>query len=363
MDRGGTETWLMHVLRNINREEFKMDFLVNNDNPSAYDEEIISLGSKIIPCQNPRNPMQYAKNFYRLIKEHGQYDVIHSHVHHYSGFVLLLAKQMGIKKRIAHSHNDISYKQLNSNLYRKFYYWMMKKFILKYATNGFACSKIAAKNLYGDEWEYDKRFQVLYCGLNFNPYLNEIDKKNIRNELGIPENKYVIGHVGRFSIQKNHKWMIQVFNELVKMDNNNILLFVGDGDNFKDIKKLVQSLRIKDKVKFIGSRNDVPRLMKGAMDLFLFPSLYEGLGLVLIEAQAAGLPCVISNVIPEEAIIIPEIVNRMSLDTYPRKWAEKIVEIKRNNIKINRKSCLDNIMASPFNIKTSVNSLVDIYNT
>ncbi len=153
MNRGGIETWLMHVLRNIDRERFKMDFLVHTTKPCAYDDEIRALGSEIIPCFHPARPWLFAYNFRRLVRKHGPYDIIHSHVHHYSGFVLRLAQHAGVPVRLAHSHNDTSYAETDVGVLRRGYLALMKRWIARYATAGLAASRLAAIDLYGDTWK------------------------------------------------------------------------------------------------------------------------------------------------------------------------------------------------------------------
>jgi len=304
MNRGGVETWLMHVLRHIDRERFQMDFLVHTTQECAYDEEIRALGAKIIPCLHPRRPWIYARNFKRILREDGAYDVVHSHVHHYSGHVLRLAHQAGVPVRIAHSHNDTSALQAKARLLRRSYLALMKRWIARHATVGLAASRRAVADLFGRDWESDPRWRILYYGVDFTPFHADVDPAAVRAELGIPMDAFVVGHVGRFAEQKNHALLVDIATEATKWEPRTPVLLVGDGPLRPDIERQVAQAGLAERVIFAGIRPDVPRIMLGAMDLFLFPSLFEGLPLALVEAQAAGLPCVFSDVVSEEADVV-----------------------------------------------------------
>lgn len=360
MNRGGVETWLMHILRNIDRERFKFDFLVHTSKPCAYDEEIRELGSRIIPCLVPSKPWCYAMNFARIMTEYGPYDVVHSHVHHYSGFVLWLAKRAGVPILIAHSHNDTSGIDFNARILRKTYLSSMKDMIRKHATTGLGCSVKASVALFGTEWEKDRRWRILHYGVDLNAFEQEVDEVAVRGKLGIPSDAFVVGHVGRFSEQKNHIFLLDIAEYLVKQVPDVRLLLVGDGELRKNIERKVAQLGLIDHVVFSGLSSDVPRLMMGAMDAFLFPSLYEGLGLVLIEAQAAGLPCIFSDIIPKEVDAVPSLLYRVGLDQPAQRWAEIVVAAK-NSVPLSKKHALDMVYRGGFNITESLEQLKRTY--
>lgn len=361
MNRGGVETWLMNVLRKIDRKQYKMDFLVHTTQPCAYDDEVRSLGSKIIPCLYPHKPWLYARNFKQALLENGPYDIVHSHVHHFSGFILRLASKLGIPKRIAHSHNDTVMAESKKGFIRQIYLYLMKIGINQYSTLGLACSQKAAAALYGSKWQGDARWQVLYYGIDLEPFHCNYEKDTVRSELGIPTNALVVGHVGRFVEQKNHTFLIDIFAALTKKEPNSFLLLVGDGPMRSSIEKKVDNLCIRDKVIFAGIRGDIPRLMKGAMDMFVFPSIYEGLPVVLIEAQAAGLPCIISNVVTEEVDAINYAINRLNINDLPNIWADTITSILKRPLKL-KSLYLNNLyFKSSFDINESINNLINIY--
>lgn len=359
MNPGGIETWLMHVLRHINRDRFHIDFLVHTPHKCAYDEEILALGSKIIPCLNPSRPLTYAANFKRSLSKYGAYDIVHSHVYHFSGYVLRLARQANIPTCIAHSHTDASSLEAKAGWYRRLYLALMKRWIARYATVGLGVSHKAVANLFGSNWN-DPRWRVLYCGTDLTLFRNAVNPAFVRDQLGIPADALIIGHVGRFVEVKNHNFLIEIMTEVTQRESQAYLLLVGDGPLRATIEQQVAQAGLTDRVIFAGIRSDVPRLMLGAMDVLLLPSFYEGLGLVLIEAQAAGLPCIFSDVIPEEADVVKPLVQRISLSQPASDWANAIAAIK-TQLRINQAEALKLVEQSPFNIQTSVKELEKLY--
>jgi len=362
MGRGGAETWLMNVLRHIDRKKFQMDFIVQTMEPGHYDSEIRSLGSRLIYLPvNKYRPWTIVKDFKQILKKYGPYDVIHSHVHHFSGFILRLAHHNGIKTRIAHCHNDNSTLRDGAGLSRRFYLALTEHWVKKYATIGLAASRPAASDLFGQAWETDPRWKIHHCGIDFVPFKAAIDREKVRSELDLPKDCFVVGHVGRFVVQKNHTFLVKIFHEIVKYEPEARLLLVSAGPLQQIIKRQIDEAGLSDRVIFAGLRSDVPRLMLGAMDVFLFPSLYEGLGLVLIEAQASGLPCVISDVIPEEADVVKPLVSRLSLSESPSVWAKEVLKMRDRMGFVAQPEALARIEKSSFNISQSVKELESIY--
>lgn len=360
MNRAGTETWLIHILRNIDRDRFQMDFLVHTDRPCAYDEEIRALGSKIIPCLDRSKPWLYSRNLKRILREYGPYDIVHSHVHHFSGYILWLAKQVGVPIRIAHSHNDTDEVDAQASFSRRLYTTLMKGFIQSHATTGLAASRVAALALFGDDWENSPRWQLLYCGIDLTPFKTPVDGLVLRRELGIPEDAFIIGHVGRFEEQKNHLFILEIAVKVATKNPKMRLLLIGDGILRPLIEEKVKQIGLADRVIFAGNRPDVPRLL-AVINLFLFPSLYEGLGLVLIEAQAAGKLCIFSDVVPEEADIIPSLIYRISLVQPQSVWAQAVITNQENLVSISQTEALALLESSVFNIKTSSQELQNYY--
>ncbi len=324
MDTGGIETWLMHLLRQLDRTRYHFDFLTHTTKPCFYDEEIRSLGSRILPCPRHMRPWRYAPRFRRILKDNGPYDVVHSHVHHFSGLPLMLARYTGVSARIAHSHNDTSPSDSRARVWRRLYLAGFQRLIRRHATVGLACSAPAATALYGEAWQQDPRWHLLYCGIDLKPFTEPIDPGAVRQELSMPADALVLGHVGRFAEQKNHTLLIDIFAEFAKRDSNAVLLLLGDGPLRSSIEQKVRHLGLGERVIFAGVRADIPRLMRGAMDVLLLPSLHEGLPVTGIEAQAAGLPLVLSDVITRELDVVQPLVHRVSLDAPVMQWCDVI---------------------------------------
>jgi glycosyltransferase involved in cell wall biosynthesis len=361
MDRGGIETWLMHILRNANRQRLQMDFLVHLARPGAYDDEIRALGGAILPCPHLERPWRYAAAFARILRDTGPYDAVHSHVHHFSGYVLRLAHRAGIPGRVAHSHNDTSAIEARANLARRSYFALMRRWLRRHATHCLAASCEAAAALYGPGRIADPRVRVLHYGIALAPFAAPVDRGAVRAELGLTESDFVIGHVGRFVEQKNHRFLIEIAAAVVAREPRARLLLIGDGPLRPAIARQVASAGISSQVVFAGLRADVPRLMRGAMDAFILPSLHEGLGLVGIEAQASGLPVMLSDTITEEIAIIPPLIRRLALAAPAVDWADVLLGLRDARPPIAQREALRLVERSSFNIHASLQSLERVY--
>ena len=362
MGQGGVETWLLHVLRSIDRERFHLDFLVHTDQPQAYDEEVRSLGAEIISCPKPSSqPWAYARHFKRALRERKPYDIIHSHVHHFSGFILRLARQEKIPTRISHSHTDLSQVVEKAGISRRMYVKVMKRWIDKNSTVGLAASRKAASCLFGRTWEGDPRWNILYYGIDLESFKVTFDSSTVRAELGIPVDAFVVGHVGGIREVKNHAFLVRVMAKIAEREQDTRLLLVGDGPLRSSIEQQVESLGIAERVIFAGLRSDIPRLMLGAMDVFVLPSSHEGLPLVGIEAQAAGLPIILSDTVTEEMDVAHWLIRRLSLSQPASVWAEATMAAHADVGNGNRPNALALLENSRFHIRQAVKELEDFY--
>ncbi|MED4209294.1 glycosyltransferase family 1 protein [Priestia megaterium] len=321
MNRGGLETMLMNYYREIDRSKIQFDFMVHRTEEGHYDKEIKQLGGKIfrMPQIKPGNYRRYFKLLSEFFRNYKEYKIVHSHINENSSFVLRAAKRAGVPCRIAHSHlSDLSIDfKLPFRLYARY---SMKD----YPNNYFACSVKAGQWLFNKRSTGPKEVIVLNNAVNTKEFrYNENIRNDIRDELGIDKNQLVIGHIGRFNKQKNHEYLIDIFHAVYKQRPDSILTLIGDGDLRQAIERKVESLGLSTNVKFLGVRSDISNLMQ-AMDLFLFPSLFEGLPVVLVEAQAAGLNCIVSDTITEESNITGN-VDYISLRESPEDWAYKIL--------------------------------------
>ena len=347
MNRGGLETMLMNYYRNIDRNQLQFDFLVHRDKRADYDDEIEKLGGKIyrLPPLNPIN-IAYRKKLRLFFENHPEYKIVHSHLDCMSAIPLKAAKKAGVPVRIAHSHNINQDKNIKY-LIKLFY----KRFIAKYATHLIACGAEAGT------W--------MFCNKPFSVIKNAIDSQQYRFDqnlyyserikLGLTSDDILIGHVGRFSPQKNHQFIIDIFANCFKLNQKAKLILVGDGTLRSQIEEKARMLGIEKSIIFTGVRKDVNRLMQ-AMDVFIFPSIYEGLPLTIIEAQAAGLPCLISDAVPDECKLT-NLVEQIPLAYGAAFWAKRILEISSAA----RSDTYKQIQDSGYDIKCQVNKLTQFY--
>jgi glycosyltransferase involved in cell wall biosynthesis len=360
LSRGGIETWLMHVLRRTDRRLFEMDFIVRGMHKGDYEDEVERLGSKIGRTLNHRHPLKYASELRRFVEEYGPYDIVHSHLSEYDGLMLRAAYNLGARVRISHSHNDLRSMDGSAPPYQRAYLGFARRLIKSYATHCLAASGLAALSQFGPSWRSDPRVQILHYGIDLNHFTSErsANRRELRRALGVPDRAFVIGHVGRLAAQKNHEFLIEVFALLAKQDPTVHLLMVGAGPRLEDINALVARTGLSSRVTLLGSRPDIPQLMLDAMDVFLFPSIYEGLGIVLIEAQAAGLPCVVSDGIPEEARIDASGFEVLSLSRPAADWADRI---RRYQASPRPEPRAVQMSGSSFDIAVSAKRLFELY--
>lgn len=358
-NRGGTETWLLHVLRELDRKVVKFDFVVYRNGTGDYDEELRRLGCRILACGKDRYFPTFGWELRRLVSSYGPYDVIHSHVHHFSGRIVLYGALCGVGVRIAHSHNDTEKLDRNAGALRRCYIRVSRALIRRYATAGLAVSSAAARSLFGQGWASDSRWRILPSCVDLSAF-GRPSGFGLRRELGIPENARVIGHVGRFYGQKNHQFFIDVASALSVREPCSYFVLVGAGPVKREIELRVKSAGLAERFLFLSPRGDVPRLMLEVFDGFLFPSLYEGLGLVLVEAQAAGLRCFIPTVLPSEVVAVPGLVLRIPLSDGAEAWAEVISEEMKTPAKVPQREAF-RLASAAFDIKHNADELMQVY--
>jgi glycosyltransferase involved in cell wall biosynthesis len=354
MELGGIETTAMHLLRGMDPDHFQTDFLYVEPRKSAYDDEIRALGSTIFLCPK-KNLLRFGQQFRRILKEHGPYDVVHSHLELFTGVVLMLAHTSGVPARVAHAHSDHSNRFTRR---RRHEVWLNRFLIRCHATAGLAVSRTAAETYYGAGYA-NTRAQIVLQGRDFNPYAASVDRTAVRQELSIPADAFVIGHVGRMSEVKNHRFMLQVAAEVARRVPNMRVLFVGDGPLREEIEREAARLGLSDRIIFAGTRLDVPRLLCGAMDAFMLPSHYEGTAMAAVEAQAAGLPCVISDHLPREMDLVGPLVRRVALTEPAATWAEAILATR--SPPVTRATALATVRSSPHCTEFQIKVLERIY--
>lgn len=352
MDRGGAESMIMNFYRKIDRTKYSFDFLVHENRECDFDKEIYMLGGNIyrVPRYKIYNYVQYKKQVKQFFANHHDYDIVHGHICSCINIYSTIAKSYGIKT-IAHSHSA------NFGLSLATIFTNTVSFRTKFIDDYFiGCSLKAGIDRYGSKIVQSNKFDVLCNGIDVSKYqFDEKKRKQLREALNI-EDKLVIGHVGRLTYAKNHEFLIQVFNELQKVDSNTVLLLFGRGELEEDIKKQIQNLNIEDKVRFMGVVPNVYDYMN-AIDVFVFPSRFEGLGIALIEAQASGLPCVINDTLTDE-INLTNNISRISLNAPVSDWVKTILDVRNSTERLNGYEIIKN---SSFNIDKEVLHLQQIY--
>lgn len=332
MNRNGLENRLMDIYRNIDRSVIQFDFMTNRTEAGAFDEEILRLGGRVFHMSRiaPKSFFKYIHELKCFFKAHPEYKIVHSHLNTLSTWPLLMAKRAGVPVRIAHSRNASMDRNIKM-LYKAF----SRLFINGQATDRFACSKSAGVWLFGKKQVEKENFHVIPNAIQLDRFAySEEKRQNMRKELGMLENELAIVCVARFSQQKNHGYLLKVFNEIKKRKPESKLYLVGQGELEQEIRDQIKSLDLEESVVFLGSRSDVGDVLM-AMDVFLFPSFYEGFGTVTVEAQCSALPMIASDTIPTETKLC-DCVEFVSIKEDPAVWADRALKlIERNQRKDN----------------------------
>lgn len=354
MDPGGIEALLMNVYRHIDRRKVQFDFMVHRPDHAFYEDEIEGLGGRIYRTPKfsllPGQYQAYMRSVEKILSEHPEYKVIHAHAE-LNLWPLMIAKKIGIPTRIAHSHNA----KTKVNL-KYFFFLYEKTLIKKYCTDMFMCSTPAGIWTFGRKAVETGEVRFIKNGIETEKFAyNDQIRIRKREELSL-NNKLVVGHVGRFMQQKNHTFLIDIFRVLHQKQHNSVLMLVSDGRLMDEIKSKVHTYGLDNAVLFMGNRGDVNELMQ-AMDVFVFPSLWEGLPLTGIEAQTAGLPVIMTDVITDE-VCVTKNVHKMSLKQSPEEWANQILEVTENH---KREDVRQTVIDAGFDIRTTANWLQEFY--
>ena len=352
MNRGGAETMIMSLYRNIDRKRIQFDFIVHTNEECDYNGEIKKLGGKIysIPKYTGKNHFQYVNAWNLFLKMNPEYRIIHGHVRSTASIYLNIANKYGLTT-ISHSHNTSSGKGVSA----------IAKSVLQYpirstANYFFACSLDAGEWLFGKDVLNSEKFHLLNNSIEANLFrFNEQTRMRIRKEFGIT-NEHLIGHVGRFHPQKNHDFIIEVFHAIKKKDKKAKLILVGEGELKKGVQQKVDKYDLNEDVIFTGVRSDIPDLLQ-AFDVFFMPSVHEGLPVTLMEAQASGLKCVVSdNITPD--VKITNLVEFISLEKPVEYWANRIMPNLTND---KRNDTFMEICKAGYDVKENAQWLEEFY--
>lgn len=358
MNAGGIEKFLINVEEKIDKDKFQFDYFLNRPDEQFYSEKIEEYGGKIYAPEWKNNKISNILNrlvvFYKFLKNN-KYDILHiNEPLCASSIYALIGKMAGVKSIIVHSHSDHSIEKFS--FLQKLMNFLSRKMNLIVENYYFACSDEAAIWLFGKEALANKNYLKIPNGIDVNKYIfSEKKQENIRKALKI-NNSFIVGHVGRFYEVKNHEFLVKIFKEFLKLVPHAKLLLVGDGPLKNKIMELTEEYNIRDKVIFYGLSKNVPDLLQ-AMDCFVFPSHYEGLGIAVIEAQAASLPVFCSNNVPLEAKITEECYF-IDLAKDETEWAKFIYENTQNIIRKNNK---DKVIKAGYDINTGITQLENFY--
>lgn len=349
MNLAGAETFIMNIYRKIDRSKVQFDFIVHKD--GAYDSEIKKLGGRIYKI-SPLSKVGY-KKYIKELKEifmNNRYKIIHSHINETSGLILKIAKKCNIPIRISHSHNTGNHSTFIYKIIKAHY----RREINKYATNFFACSQEAAK------WLFKKNANkaiIVKNAIDTNNFAFSVqNRKEKRKEFNIEDSTILIGNIGRITNQKNQIFLIDIFKEINRKIKDSKLMIVGEGNLEIKLKNKVKKEKIENNVIFTGSRKDINELLS-AFDIFVFPSLYEGLGIALIEAQSNGLLCFTSDVVPQEAKVTDNLVF-VSLKRNCKYWADLILNKYKT---YNRENQVEKVKEAGYDIEQTAKQMEEFY--
>ncbi len=345
---GGSQTLMLNIYRNIDRERMQFDFILDHPDETYFAEDVKALGARIFAMPSFRgvNAGEIRRDWNNFFYTHPGYTVLHSHVRSYASLYLPIAARHGLKT-VIHSHSSSNGAGAVAAVKDAL------QLPLRYQADVLmACSTEAGEWLYGKKACRSGRFLLLPNAVDTRLYApDEVSRRRLRQELGLGD-RLVIGHVGRFNEAKNHEFLLEVFRLVHERRPDSALLLVGDGELQAAMAEKAVALGIADDVLMTGSRSDVPALL-GAMDLFAFPSVWEGLPVTLIEAQAAGLPCIISDTITNDVDITP-LITRLPIDD-PAVWAEELLKEHR------RLDVRADIVRAGFDVRAAAKTLFDLY--
>lgn len=355
MDRGGAELRTLELMRYLGSDKVRQEFCVLSGQPGSLDNDIRQLGGEVHYC--PLD-FRFVQNFSRLLQA-GQFDVVHSHVHLVSGFIVRLAAANGIPKRVVHFRTTGDVTQ--SKGLRHARDLVLRRWIDRYATDILAVSEGTMRAVWRKDWTKDKRCRIVYNGFDVRRFEQDVDAPALRKSLGIPSGAVVVIHVGRMDRAKNHQRLVRIFASLHSKVPNSYLVMLGRPEPriLRDVEETVSALGIDDHVKILGERSDVPQLLRAA-DLMIFPSLFEGLPGAVVEAVASGLPVLASDIpgCMELAAYFPHMVHCISLDLSDDLWSTSALRILASCRAPHSNFAFDE---SPFSIVQCAQSFMEVW--
>lgn len=355
MDRGGAEMTVMNLYRAVDRDVVQFDFLVHEERACDFDEEIGDLGGRIyrVPRFTGVNLSRYARLCRSVFEAHPEHRVVHGHIGSSAAVYLHEAKRAG-KYAIAHSHAQFFLPGLPGLAFRAVSY--PTRFVADYF---FACSPEAGRDRFGRRVVEGDRFSVLNGGIDVDRYAcDDRERLGAKRALGV-EGRPAFGHVGRLAAEKNHVFLLEAFARITEELPDAVLLLAGRGPLESDVRKKARELGIEESVRFLGVRDDIPTVLK-SLDVFLLPSTKEGLALAAVEAEAVGLPCLLSTGVPAIACATSR-AERLPLDAGSRAWADCAIARYRSLPDKGWSDCRNDVRASGFDVRETAAWLTKFY--
>lgn len=362
LHRGGVETWLRHALVRLPRDRYQCDVCTYQFSGGAYAADLERYGCRLhfIPRgSGPRALLRFSREFRRLLRE-SPYDVVHCHGLLLVGFLLCLAWLERVPVRIGHSHNtDRKTGSVLAMAVNRIGLALNRPLARAFSTHGVGCSAEAEAALFGSRWREKPKYTIIHCGIDLVPFEADSHPDSWREAVGIPPRAKVLGHVSNLSVAKNPLFLVEAAAAVFHRRQDAVLLLVGDGALRLSIAQKCAELGISSRVIFAGVSSHVPELMRSAMDVFVMPSVHEGLPLVLLEAQAAGLPCLVSDSVSREASVVDGAIDFLPLASGPEAWGSAI--LSRLETSAQRPNSLAALKDTDFNVAVSARRLAALY--
>ncbi len=361
---GGVERWLVDLCYVGRSHNLSMDIAVLHRVEGLFAQRARELGITVIECPGEGRPIRFVKNLRRILREHGPYDAIDAHLHAFSGFAVLAARLEGVPARVVHSHNVMG--NSSGSILRRSYGAFARALIRRFATVGLAPSVVSMEDLLGPHWRKDPKFRIMPYGIDLSPFRDPLPDTLSRSAFGLPEHAFVLASVGRLTWEKNSEFLVDILAATLRRNPNAYLLLIGEGPLRNRLLEKAALGKFSDHLLLPGTRADVPAILRSIVDAFVFPSPppprgTEALGIAVVEAQAAGIKTVISDGIPHEAIIVPELVTQIRADAGAERWAEVIIELAAKAQPLVSGAAFAAVERSEFNCVHSLKALGDIY--
>lgn len=354
MNNSGVDNFVYNYYQAVDRTKIQFDFLVYKGSSSARFKQIEKMGGRIFYLPSIKRIVSYRSCLKKIFLEN-HYAIVHSHINALSVFPLQVAKQCGVPVRIAHSHSTANRKELLRSTIK----FLLKPFSRVYATDFFACTRYSGEWLFGKAAVKNGKVKIVPDAVDTGRFLySESIRFKIRHDLDIPASSFVIGNVGRLVKQKNQSFLVDAFSIFHKEIQDSFLLIVGDGPLHNSLIKKIHSIGLDKFVIFTGSVSN-PEAFYSAMDLFAFPSIYEGFGMAILEAQINGLPCIVSSLVPNDALVSQNVEKINISKVYSYKWSERFIAFAHCSHLRGGNPCT--IANGPYNLRNAARSLEDSY--